>query len=74
MGLARGDVVAFDPDGDWRLVRSGGNVCLQFFSESALDREPDVCAAAFSSVGGTIENDRENVLRSPFLEPQGEGG
>lgn len=64
MGLAAGDVIRIQDyaTGAWQFVRSGGQVCVQFFVKSPTGTEIAQCEAHLAEVGARIDNRRPKVF------------
>jgi hypothetical protein len=73
MGLASGDVVRVpDPkNGEWQLVSSGGNVCLQFFVREPTGAEIEACEVVFEPLGGTVDNRKPRVFAATIPRDAG---
>jgi hypothetical protein len=63
-GIAAGDEIEMvaGRQGEFRLVKRGGNVCIQFFWDGDIDRCPLALAPRIEALGGRIDGQTSGLL------------
>jgi hypothetical protein len=68
LGLAAGDLIEVEGDGQFRVTARGGNICIWIFANGNLDELERITADAFSQWNGRVDGraDREIVVTVPI--------
>ncbi len=66
LGLASGDIIRVEQEGQFRLVVRGGNLCVQLFSANKIREIESFIAQRIHSIAGEIDGVLSNEIVCTF--------